>query len=128
MLKLAIVALVCARALALPAAPDTALTPPDLERTSGPKCCECGARDWSEAGCLQQAKVKPKLMWWEKVGKKQTCKITCKPFGGHNGWTMYADCRFPEIHNLPDGYPIRWKAHDIVVNRRYRPSGWRYCS
>ena len=43
MLKLAIVALVCARALALPAAPDTALTPPDLERTLGPKCCECGA-------------------------------------------------------------------------------------
>ena len=32
MLKLAIAALVCARALALPPAPDTALTPPDLER------------------------------------------------------------------------------------------------
>ena len=35
MLKLAIVAFMCARALALPAAPDTdtALTPPDVERT-----------------------------------------------------------------------------------------------
>ena len=39
MLKLAIAALVCARALALPAAPDTdtALTPPDVERTKRTK-------------------------------------------------------------------------------------------
>ena len=39
MLKLAIVAFMCARALALPAAPDTdtALTPPDVERTKRTK-------------------------------------------------------------------------------------------
>ena len=119
MLKLAIVALVCARALALPAAPDTALTPPDLERTSGPKCCECGADSptifkeysmlhkhlYKKLPCKAQAKVKPKLMWWDKPGKKESCEATCKPFGGYFKWKMHYDCR--AFVGFPDGEDIK---------------------
>ena len=96
MLKLTIVAFVCARALALPAAPDTALTPPDLERTTGPKCCECN-RGWHVAApagthCKQQAAVKPNS---RRPNKKESCKTTCAGYRGYADNKMYRRCDRP---------------------------------
>ena len=121
MLRLALVALACARALALPTAPGNALAPhDDLERnTHGPKCCKCdpegaGYRQ-SLAGCRKQAqctKVKhpvrdlvdkvlvPGLRHHKEKGcEKETCATTCKDYGGaawygnRNGRIFHYDCR-----------------------------------
>lgn len=118
MLRLVLVAVACARALALPAVPGDALTPhDDLERnTRRPKCCKCdptgaGYRK-SRAGCWKQAQcTKVKHTLRNLVDKltlskhdaedceMETCATTCKDYGGaawygnRNGNIFHGDCR-----------------------------------
>ena len=91
MLRLAIAALACARALALPAAPGKAIAPYDFERTHGPKCCGCKKKDSSyvlrtnsvyEDGCWTQAGCKDPN-GDEETCKKESCHDACAGYGGY---------------------------------------------
>ena len=97
MLRLALVALACARALALPTAPGNALAPHGLERnTHGAKCCQCthnggnfvNFEEWRP--CWKQAQCKDvhsvmnarKLVKYYPEGcEKEICDKTCKWYG-----------------------------------------------
>ena len=110
MLKLAIVALVCARALALPPAPDTALAPPDLEKTTGSKCCVCKKRKSrrrtsSPTVCKKAAMPKSSDASAERRGlldtelTKESCRTTCGRVNnyGYSGTKVHRSC-FEDTH------------------------------
>ena len=105
MLRLALVALACARALALPTAPGNALTPHGLERnTHGAKCCQCTHNGgnfvnfepwrpcWKQAQCKHVEQIAhmesttrgPAMQIWSSYPKgceKEICDNTCKRYG-----------------------------------------------
>ena len=103
MLRLALVALTCAHALALPTAPSNALAPHDLERnTKGAKCCKCTHKNgnsysaenpcWKQAQCKHVEQIAhmesttrgPAMQIWSSYPKgceKEICDNTCKRYG-----------------------------------------------
>ena len=110
MLKLTIVALVCARALALPPAPDTALAPPDLEKTTGSKCCVCKKRKSrrrtsSPTVCKKAAMPKSSDASAERRGlldtelTKESCRTTCGRVNNYrySGTKVHRSC-FEDTH------------------------------
>jgi hypothetical protein len=100
-MRLLFSALICAHALALPAARGNALRPGDLERTDGPKCCHCGlkvlksrwpTRPYSEWGCWKDAG----FSWQDAKNplKKESCRDTCAEHGGNHGVHGYTKRHF----------------------------------
>ena len=66
-----VLALICARALALPSTRGRSLEPGDLERKGVAKCCHCG---FAKGGCWQDAAL-------VSTTKLQKCKDTCAKLG-----------------------------------------------
>ncbi len=81
-----------------------------LERTTGPKCCECEiSREFTWKMMDDFSLSVPRTECWEQAesiredGKKESCHATCEPYGTYIH-KVHVDCSVPIVRNRMSRY------------------------